>query len=123
MLTDITVRQAKAKIQPYKISDSSGLYLLIKPTGKYWRMDYRFAAKRKTLAIGVYPAVSLINARKKRDQARELLAKDIDPSMAKAINKQIVRSRKYIQGSSARMARKNQQNLGRINRHKYQTLS
>ncbi len=92
MLTDITVRQAKAKIQPYKISDSNGLYLLVKTRGKYWRMDYRFASKRKTLAIGVYPAVSLINARKKRDEARELLAKDIDPSLAKAINKRIVRA-------------------------------
>ncbi|PSJ17218.1 Arm DNA-binding domain-containing protein [Nitrosomonas supralitoralis] len=81
MLTDITVRQAKAKIQPYKISDSSGLYLLVKTTGKYWRMDYRFVGKRKTLTIGVYPAASLINARKKRDQARELLLKDIDPSL------------------------------------------
>ncbi len=90
MLTDITVRQAKAKILPYKISDSGGLYLLVKTTGKYWRTDYRFAAKRKTLAIGVYPAASLINARKKRDEARELLAKDIDPSLVKAINKQIV---------------------------------
>ena len=92
MLTDVTVRQAKAKELPYKISDSGGLYLLVKPTGKYWRMNYRFAGKQKTLAIGVYPTISLIHARKKRDEARALLAKDIDPSLTKAINKQIVRT-------------------------------
>ena len=46
--------------------------------------------KRKTLAIGVYPAVSLVDARKKRDQARELLVKNVDPSMAKAVSKQII---------------------------------
>ncbi len=89
MLTDVAARNAKFSDKPYKISDSSGLYLLVKPTGKYWRMNYRFAGKQKTLAIGVYPAVSLVDARKKRDEARELLAKDADPSLAKAINKQV----------------------------------
>lgn len=92
MLTDTAIRNAKPRDKFYKVSDSGGLYLLVKSTGKYWRMDYRFAGKRKTLAIGVYPAVSLVAARKKRDQARELLAKDIDPSLTKAINKQIVRT-------------------------------
>ena len=92
MLTDVAIRQAKAKELPYKISDSDGLYLLVKPTGKYWRMNYRFAGKQKTLAIGVYPTISLTHARKKRDEARALLVKDIDPSLTKAINKQIVRT-------------------------------
>ncbi|MBY0485450.1 integrase arm-type DNA-binding domain-containing protein [Nitrosomonas sp.] len=92
MLTDTAIRNAKPRDKFYKVSDSGGLYLLVKSTGKYWRMDYRFVGKRKTLAIGVYPAVSLVNARKKRDEARELLAKDIDPSLTKAINKQIVRT-------------------------------
>lgn len=92
MLTDTAIRNAKPRDKFYKVSDSGGLYLLVKPTGKYWRMDYRFVGKRKTLAIGVYPAVSLVAARKKRDEARELLAKDIDPSLTKAINKQIVRT-------------------------------
>ena len=92
MLTDTAVRNAKPRDKFYKVSDSGGLYLLVKFTGKYWRMDYRFVGKRKTLAIGVYPAVSLVAARKKRDEARELLAKDIDPSLTKAINKQIVRT-------------------------------
>jgi len=91
MLTDVAIRQARAKDKPYKISDSGGLYLLVKSAGKYWRMNYRFAGKQKTFAIGVYPLVSLVAARKKRDEARELLAKDIDPSLTKAINKQTVR--------------------------------
>ena len=88
MLTDITVRQAKSRDKPYKISDSGGLYLLIKPTGKYWRMNYRFAGKQRTLAIGVYPTVSLVEARKKRDTAKEHLANDTDPALIKAINKE-----------------------------------
>ncbi len=71
-----------------KHSDGGGMYLLVNASGKYWRMNYRFAAKRKTLALGVYPAVSLADARKRRDKARELLAKDIDPSTAKQSEKQ-----------------------------------
>jgi len=66
--------------------------LLVKSTGKYWRMDYLLLGKRMTLVIGVYPAVSLVAAIKKRDEARELLAKDIAPLLTKAINKQIVRT-------------------------------
>jgi integrase len=89
MLTDTAVRNAKPRDKPYKISDSAGLYLLVRSTGKYWRMDYRFAGKRKTLALGVYPGVSLSAARKKRDEAKEHLAKDTDPSLIKAIKKQV----------------------------------
>jgi integrase len=57
--------------------------LLVKASSKYWRMDYRHVEKRKTLALGVYPAVSLAKARKRRDGARELLADGIDPNQAK----------------------------------------
>lgn len=89
MLTDIAIRSAKPSTKPYKIYDSGGLYLLIKPAGKYWRMDYRFADKRKTLALGVYPVIALADARKKRDEARQLLANDIDPSAAKRASKQV----------------------------------
>ena len=56
MLTDTAVRSAKPKDKPYKKGDERGLYLLVKPADKYWRFDYRFAGKRKTLALGVYPA-------------------------------------------------------------------
>lgn len=81
-LTDTFVRQAKYSGKPAgdKHSDGGGMYLHVTAAGKYWRMDYRYAGKRKTLAIGVYPAVSLAQARRKRDDARELLAQDIDPS-------------------------------------------
>jgi integrase len=66
-----------------KYTDGGGMYLLVNAGGKYWRMDYRFADKRKTLALGVYPDVSLAKARKRREAARELLAGGIDPSNAK----------------------------------------
>jgi integrase len=71
-----------------KHTDGAGMYLLVNSGGKYWRMNYRFAEKRKTLALGVYPAVSLLKARQRRDKARELLADGIDPSTAKREDKQ-----------------------------------
>jgi len=80
------VKQTKPTGKPAgdKHTDGEGMYLLVKPSGaKYWRMDYTFHGKRKTLAIGVYPAVSLAQARELRQQARKLLAQDIDPSAAK----------------------------------------
>jgi len=64
------------------------MYLLVNAAGKYWSVDYRFANKRKTLALGVYPEVSLPKARKRREAARELLADGIDPSTAKREAKQ-----------------------------------
>ena len=64
------------------------MYLLVKEGGKYWRMNYRFAEKRKTLALGVYPAVSLAKARQRRDKARELLAGGVDPGTAKKDDRQ-----------------------------------
>ena len=71
-----------------KHTDGGGMYLLVSKTGKYWRMNYRFAGKRKTLALGVYPAVSLAKARQGRDKARELLAQGTDPSAAKREDQQ-----------------------------------
>ena len=71
-----------------KHTDGGGMYLLVNAGGKYWRMNYRFADKRKTLALGVYPAVSLAKARARRDKGRELLADGIDPSTAKKEDKQ-----------------------------------
>ncbi len=89
-LTDTFVRQVKWKDRPAgeKHADAGNLYLLVKPAGKYWRMDYAFAGKRKTLALGVYPAVSLALARQKRDRAKGLLAHGIDPGTAKREEKQ-----------------------------------
>jgi integrase len=83
-LTDTFIRKAKpSSAAGDKLADGGGMYLLVKDGGKYWRMDYRFLGKRKTLALGVYPAVSLASARKRRDEARTLLAEGIDPSQAK----------------------------------------
>ena len=84
-LADTFVRQVKHSGKPAgdKHTDGGGMYLLVKAGGKYWRMDYTYADKRKTLALGVYPAVSLAKARARRDKARELLADGIDPSAAK----------------------------------------
>ena len=83
-LTDTAIKKAKPEAKPSKMADGGGLYLLIHPNGgKYWRMDYRFGGKRKTLSIGVYPDVSLVDARNRREQARKLLANDTDPSSVK----------------------------------------
>ena len=86
-LTDAKVRAAEARPSPYKLSDSLGLYLLVTGTSKYWRFDYRFESKRLTLALGVYPEISLAEARKKRDDAREKKRSGIDPGLAKKIGK------------------------------------
>jgi integrase len=81
-LKDITVRNAKPTSKPQKLSDGGGLHLLIQPNGsKLWRLAFRFANKQKTLALGVYPSVSLADARAGRDQAKKLLARSIDPSL------------------------------------------
>jgi integrase len=83
-LTDTFVKQVKPlKTAGDKYSDGQGMYLLVNSAGKYWRFDYRFLGKRKTLALGVYPAVSLAKARTRRLEARELLADGVDPGSAK----------------------------------------
>lgn len=80
-LTEIAVRNAKARAKPVRLFDSGGLYLEIAPSGgKWWRFKYRFTEKEKRLSLGVYPEVSLKAARAKRDEARRLLADGIDPS-------------------------------------------
>jgi ribosomal protein L7/L12 len=87
-LTDTAARQAKAKDKQYKLADEKGMFLLVKPKGqKYWRLKYRFAGKEKLLAIGVYPEISLKEARTLRDRAREQLRKGIDPNEAKKAEK------------------------------------
>jgi integrase len=88
MLNDTRVRTAKACERAIKLSDSGGLYLLIQPHGsKLWRLAYRFGGKQKTLAIGVYPTITLKQAREKRDEAKELLAANIDPSTKRRLEK------------------------------------
>ena len=82
-LTATAVKQAKPKSKAHKLWDGGGLYLLVNSQGKYWRYDYRFADKRKTLAIGVYPDISLKAARETHQNAREGLASGIDPNTQK----------------------------------------
>ena len=70
MLTDLAVRKAVAREKPYKLSDGGGLYLLVTKAGqRCWRVDYRFGEKRATAALGVYPTVSLAEARAKATYA------------------------------------------------------
>ena len=71
-----------------KYADGRALYLLVNAVGKYWRMNYRFIDKRKTLALGVYPDVGLAKARARLDKAREQLADGIDPATSKREEKQ-----------------------------------
>lgn len=89
-LADTFVRQVKhsGKVAGDKYADGGGMYLLVKSSGKYWRMDYRHTDKRKTLALGTYPEVSLAKARQRREKAREQLADGIDPGVAKREEKQ-----------------------------------
>lgn len=87
-LTDTTIRTAKSGEKPIKLADGGGLYLLLSPSGgKWWRLDYRFSGKRKTLSMGVYPDVGLKAARDKRDEARRLLADGVDPGENRKIQK------------------------------------
>ncbi|HDI9650450.1 TPA: tyrosine-type recombinase/integrase [Escherichia coli] len=78
------VDTAKPREKAYKLADGAGLYLEVVPSGsRYWRMKYRFNGKEKRMAFGVYPAVSLAQARALRDDAKKKLAEGIDPSLAK----------------------------------------
>lgn len=87
-LTDAAIRSADVREKEYKLFDSDGLFLLVLPTGaRYWRMKYRFAGSEKKLAFGVYPKVSLKEARQRCDQARRDLRDGIDPGIKKKIAK------------------------------------
>ena len=87
-LTVADVKAAKTPGAPRKLVDGGGLYLLLSGRGsKYWRYDYRFAGKRKTLALGVFPEVSLAEARKSHFLARESLREGADPGETKKIQK------------------------------------
>ena len=80
-LSDIKIRNAKPQAKPYKMLDGDNLFLHIQPNGgKYWRYRYRWLGKEKTLSLGTYPDINLAEARMRRDQARQLKVKGIDPS-------------------------------------------
>ena len=89
MLTDTAIRNTRPKDKPFKLSDENGLYLLVNPNGsRWWRFRYRVSGKEKLLSFGVYPEVTLKEAREKRDNSRKMLRDGIDPSMAKKAQKE-----------------------------------
>jgi integrase len=86
MLSDAKIRGAKARAKPFKLTDSHRLFLLVKPNGsKLWKWSYSYGDKQKTMAFGVYPMVSLADAREKRNEARAALAEGKDPSIVKKL--------------------------------------
>jgi integrase len=87
-LSELAVRNAKPGTKPIRLFDGGGLYLEVSPSGgKLWRMKYRFDGKEKRLALGKYPDVGLKDARVRRDEARKLLANDVDPSENRKVQK------------------------------------
>lgn len=87
-LSAIAVKNAPAKEKTYKLSDGKGLNLEVRPNGsKYWRLSYRFHNKQKTLALGVYPVVSLKRARELTLDAKQLLHSNVDPAAKKKRDK------------------------------------
>jgi integrase len=87
-LNDTAIRNAKPKAAPYKLSDGGGLFLLVNTNGsKWWRHSYRFDGKQKTISLGVYPEVSLKDARAKHAEARKKLAQGTNPSVDRKLEK------------------------------------
>ena len=109
-LTDKMIEHALPGVTPagrvtttsYKIGDSGGLFLLVTPTGgKCWRMKYRFEGREKSLGFGRYPRVGLLEARRSRDDAKQLLARGIDPSVVLREKRAEERSEKLMQKNSS----------------------
>ncbi len=91
-LTDVAIRNAKPGEKAFKLADGAGMFLLVTPAGgKLWRLKYRIDGREKLLAMGAYPETGLSDARKRRDEARSLIARGVDPSREKQRDK--VRSR------------------------------
>ncbi len=87
-LTDVAIRNAKPDAKAYKLADGAGMFLLVTPAGgKLWRLKYRIDGREKLLAMGTYPETSLSDARKRREEARALVARGIDPSREKQRDK------------------------------------
>lgn len=95
-LSDAKIRSLKSREKAYKVSDFEGLYVLVKPSGsKLWQFKYRMFGKERLLSIGIYPEVSLAQARKAKESARTLVAGGIDPSEAKQLEQ---KNRREIAG-------------------------
>jgi integrase len=86
MLTDAKAKAAKPRDKAYKLADAEQLYLHVSTTGsRLWRMDYKHGGKRKTLSFGAYPKVTLSDARRKRDEAKELIRDGFDPAVERRL--------------------------------------
>lgn len=93
-LTDTAIRKAKATDKPMRLFDGGGLYLEVTPSGgKWWRLKFRHEGKEKRLSLGTYPDTSLKDARKRRDEARQLIADGTDPSAARQASKAAKRAK------------------------------
>lgn len=91
MLTDAQIRKAKAADKAFKLTDGAGLHLFVTPAGgKHWRYRYEFGGKEKLLSLGPYPALSLVDARKAREDAKETLRAGRDPSVVKKLQRLVV---------------------------------
>jgi integrase len=125
-LNDFAVKGSKQGPKPYKMSDGSGLYLLVKPDGaRYWRFDYRLHGKRKTLAIGVYPQVTLAAARLARDDARSVLRNGLDPSSQKRIaliNARVAAANTFEMVAEEYKAKRQKEGLAAVTLTKYEWL-
>jgi len=87
-LSDVTIRNTKPVTKPIKLYDGRGLYLIVTPTGsKWWRFRFKFDGKEKLLSLGIYPDISLKDARDRRDEARKLIANGVNPSENRKIQK------------------------------------
>lgn len=110
MLNDAKLRGAKPREKAYKLTDSHRLYLEVKPSGgKLWRWNYSYGGKQKSMNFGVYPMVSLVNARAKRDEARAILEDGRDPAVAKKLK--IEANREAAQNTFERVAREWHENF------------
>ncbi len=90
-LDTVDITTICAKGSPYKLSDGGGLFLLVDTNGgRYWRLSYRYAGKQKTISLGVYPSVTLAEARSRREDAKLLLASGVDPSASRKAEKAII---------------------------------
>jgi integrase len=87
-LTDVEIRKAKPAAKPFKLSDEKGLFLLVTPTSKLWRLKYRVGGREKLLALGSYPETTLKQARARRDDARTKLREGRDPGAERKATKQ-----------------------------------
>jgi len=93
LLTDSKIKNSKPTEKAFKLPDGKGLFLLVHPNGsKYWRLRYSFGRKEKLLSLGLYPDISLAEARNKQYEARRQIANGIDPSVLKKASKQAAKT-------------------------------